>query len=115
MTGTVKDMIEYRLNRAKDTLDDACILAEKNKWNSTINRLYYAANYSVTALLLTSDLRTSTHNGVKSIFSKHFIKTNVIPRNWARSIHSSLLGDKKVITTIYSISGRIRLCLILSL
>jgi hypothetical protein len=29
MTDTKKDLIEYRLNRAKDTLDDAHILAEK--------------------------------------------------------------------------------------
>jgi uncharacterized protein (UPF0332 family) len=43
-------LIEYRLKRAKDTLDDANILAKKNKWNSTINRLYYASYYAVTAL-----------------------------------------------------------------
>lgn len=45
MTGTKKDLINYRLERAKDTLDDANILAEKSKWNSAINRLYYAAYY----------------------------------------------------------------------
>jgi uncharacterized protein (UPF0332 family) len=89
MTGTVKDLIEYRLNRAKDTLDDAYILAEKSKWNSTINRLYYAAYYAVTALLLKSDLRATTHNGVKSNFSKHFIKTNVIPKELGK-IYSQL-------------------------
>ena len=38
-------------SRAKDTLDDARILAEKHKWNSTINRLYYASYYAVMALL----------------------------------------------------------------
>jgi len=85
MTGTIKDLIEYRLNRAKDTLDDAHILAEKNKWNSTINRLYYAAYYAVTALLLKSGLRTTTHNGVKSNFSEHYIKTNMISKELGKS------------------------------
>ena len=89
MTGTLKDLIEYRLNRAKDTLDDAHILAEKSKWNSTINRLYYAAYYAVTALLLKSNIRTSTHNGVKSNFSEHFIKTNVISKEFGK-IYSQL-------------------------
>lgn len=89
MTGTIKDLIEYRLNRAKDTLDDAHILAEKNKWNSAMNRLYYAAYYAVTALLLKSDLRTTTHNGVKSNFSEHFIKTNLISKESGK-IYSQL-------------------------
>ncbi len=31
MTGSKEDLIEYRLFLAKDTLDDAKILAEKNK------------------------------------------------------------------------------------
>lgn len=115
MTGTVKDLIEYRLNRAKDTLDDAYILAENSKWNSTINRLYYAAYYAVTALLLKSDLRTDTHNGVKSNFSEHFIKTKVISKDLGKIYHNSLHGVKRVITMIYSISRRIRSCLILSL
>ncbi len=37
-----KDLITYRLRRAKETLEDAEILAEHYKWNSCINRLYYA-------------------------------------------------------------------------
>ncbi|NLV18312.1 MAG: HEPN domain-containing protein [Bacteroidetes bacterium] len=89
MTGTRKDLIEYRLNRAKDTFDDACILAEKNKWNSSMNRLYYAAYYDVTALLLKADLRTTTHNGVKSNFSEHFIKPNLISKELGK-IYSQL-------------------------
>lgn len=77
MSGTLRDLVNYRLERAKDTLDDARILAEKSKWNSAINRLYYAAYYAITALLLHSDLRATTHNGTKSLFSEHFIKTGV--------------------------------------
>ena len=43
MIGSKDDLIRYRLSRAKDTLDDARILAEREKWNSSINRLYYSA------------------------------------------------------------------------
>ena len=57
MKGTKEDLIKYRLLRARDTLDDARILAEKDKWNSTINRLYYASYYAVMALLLNFDLK----------------------------------------------------------
>lgn len=71
-------MIKYRLFRATDTLDDALILAEKHKWNSAINRLYYAAYYAIIALLLDADLNPTTHNAAKSNFSEYFIKTNII-------------------------------------
>lgn len=79
MKGTKEDLIKYRLSRAKDTFEDAQILAERNKWNSTINRLYYSAYYAVMALLLNSDLKPTTHNGAKSCFSEYFILTNKIP------------------------------------
>ena len=89
MKRTKEDLINYRLLRAKDTFDDAQILAEKNKWNSTINRLYYAAYYAIMALLLNSDLKPTTHNGVKSNFPEYFIKTDKIPKEFGK-IYSQL-------------------------
>lgn len=84
MIGTKEDLIKYRLARAKDTYEDAMILAEKEKWNSTINRLYYSAYYAVIALLLNSDIKPTTHNGAKSNFSEHFIKNGIIPKEMGK-------------------------------
>ncbi|MGC9344217.1 MAG: HEPN domain-containing protein, partial [Bacteroidales bacterium] len=56
------------------------ILAEKGKWNSALNLLYYAAYYAVIALLLSADLKPTTHNGAKSNFSEYFIKTGKIDK-----------------------------------
>lgn len=84
MTGTTRDLVLYRIFRAKDTLDDALILAEKEKWNSTINRLYYAAHYAVIALLLDSGYNPTTHNGAKSNFSEYFVKTGKIEKEFGK-------------------------------
>jgi uncharacterized protein (UPF0332 family) len=89
MKGTKSDLIKYRLLRAKDTFEDAQILAEKNRWNSTINRLYYAAYYAVMAILLSEDLKPATHNGAKSNFTERFIKTSRIPKEYGK-IYSQL-------------------------
>ena len=78
-------MIRYRLARAKDTYEDAEILAEREKWNSTINRLYYSAYYAVMALLLDSDLKPTTHNGAKSNFSEYFIKNGKISKEFGKT------------------------------
>ncbi len=39
MTGSKKDLVKYRLSWAWDTLEDPKILADRKRWNSTINRL----------------------------------------------------------------------------
>jgi uncharacterized protein (UPF0332 family) len=89
MTGTTKDLINYRLVRAKETLEDAKLLAENQRWNSAINRLYYAAYYAVIALLLKENFKSTTHNGAKTKFSEHYIKTGLYPTELGR-IYSQL-------------------------
>lgn len=89
MTDTKQDLIRYRLTRAIDTLTDAEILAEKERWNSTINRLYYAAYYAVMALLMEADIKPTTHNGAKSKFSESFIKTGKINKKYGK-VYSQL-------------------------
>jgi uncharacterized protein (UPF0332 family) len=86
---TKADIIKYRLSRARDTYLDAQILAEKERWNSTINRLYYASYYAVMALLLQSDLKPTTHNGAKSNFSEHFVSKDKISKELGK-IYSQL-------------------------
>lgn len=73
-----EELIAYRLKRAWEAYDDATILAERGKWNSTINRLYYSCFYAATALLIKYNFKTSTHSGVKTILSGSFIKQKAI-------------------------------------
>ena len=54
------------------------MLAENASWNATINRLYYACYYAVSALLLQNDVTTQTHNGLKTQFNLLFVKTGII-------------------------------------
>jgi uncharacterized protein (UPF0332 family) len=75
------ELVTYRLARAKESLEDAQLLAEKARWNAAINRLYYAAFYGVSALLIHSQLNANTHAGARSQFSEHFIKTGIFAKN----------------------------------
>ena len=36
------DYINYRFQRAKESFEEALILAENKHWNTVVNRLYYA-------------------------------------------------------------------------
>lgn len=80
MKGSDKaDLIEYRLNRATETLQEIEIHLENGLFNTAINRLYYASYYAATALLLYNDIKASTHSGVRQMLGLHFIKTGKIP------------------------------------
>ena len=52
------DYIAYRFHRAEESFEEAIILADKGKWNSVINRLYYCCFYAVIALLLKHNIET---------------------------------------------------------
>ena len=78
------DYIKYRFHRAEESLDDALILAEKQKWNSVINRLYYSCYYAVISLLLKHDIESKTHDGARTQFGLHFIKSGKIDKKYGK-------------------------------
>lgn len=46
------ELVTYRIQRAKETLKEVDILIDNQFWTTSINRLYYACFYAVSALLL---------------------------------------------------------------
>jgi len=76
--------IKYRLKRANEALEEATILYENEKWNATINRLYYSCFYAVMALLIQQRIETKTHDGVRNQFGLNFIKNKKIHKEYGR-------------------------------
>jgi uncharacterized protein (UPF0332 family) len=74
----------HRLHRARESLEDARILADAKRWNPSVNRLYYACFYAVSALLAQRGLSSSRHAGVRSLFNQHFVNTGKIAKDQAR-------------------------------
>ena len=84
MTKEQNDYINYRLQRATETLNDARLLAENERWNSSINRLYYACFYAVSALLYSQSIEAKTHKGVRIKFMGEFIKTGIFDKDFGK-------------------------------
>jgi len=74
------DVVRYRLQRAREALEDARVLANASRWSACVNRLYYACFYAVSALLLQDGLSSTKHTGVRSLFNHHFVKTDKVSR-----------------------------------
>lgn len=76
--------VKYRFEKALESFDDAIILAEKGKWNTVINRLYYSCFYAVISLLIKNNINTTTHDGTRSKFGIYYVKTGRIDKKYGK-------------------------------
>ncbi len=86
-------LVSYRLERAKETVQEAMDMLEKDHYNTAINRLYYACYYAVSALLAKNNIQAHTHSGVKQMFGMSFIVNGKLSRSY--NITYSELFDKR--------------------
>ena len=94
MKRSKKDLINYRIHRAWESLEEAQILTQTGHWNTVANRLYYSAFYRVNALFSLHDLTATSHSGVKSEFHKLFIKQEVFDKSLGK-LYSELFDKRQ--------------------
>lgn len=80
----LKALIGYRLRRAIETLEEALLMQRAAHWNACANRLYYAAFYAISALLLIDGHLSTKHSGVKALFNQHYIKPDILGKDIGR-------------------------------
>ena len=80
-------LIEYRLQRAFETLEEADYNSKGGYYNTAVNRLYYSAFYAANALLLSKGISCETHKGVKSMISLHFVRNGILDIEDAKSLN----------------------------
>ena len=71
--------VEYRLQEAREVLEEAQILQAQQKHRGAMNRVYYAMFYAVLALLASRGLSATKHSGAISLFHREFVKPGTIP------------------------------------
>lgn len=72
------------LVRAKKALLAAKTLLEKDLFEDCVSRAYYAVLHAAKAALALSEIEVETHNGVRSMFGLHLVKTGRIEREFAK-------------------------------
>ncbi|MBR2201284.1 MAG: HEPN domain-containing protein, partial [Bacteroidales bacterium] len=61
------------------------LMANDCHYNAAVNRLYYACFYAVQALLVKHGILSSTHAGVKTMLSLHFVSKEVIDVEYGKT------------------------------
>lgn len=87
-------MVRYWWSRAEESLASARREFGAGSFSFAMNRLYYAAFYGASALLMEHDLSFKKHSGVRAAFHQQFIKTGILDPKWGR-LYDQLFGDRQ--------------------
>jgi uncharacterized protein (UPF0332 family) len=84
-----KALIEHRISKAKDAIDDVEFLIKNKRLNLAINRIYYGMFYMLSALALKHGFATSKHQQLIGWFNKEFIATEKLDSKCGEIIHNA--------------------------
>ena len=84
--GTVKDLVLYRVQTAKDDLSSARILLRAGEYKGANNRAYYAVFHAIDAVLSMEPVAFKKHKDVIAYFNKNYVNKDVFSRDMGRKI-----------------------------
>ncbi|MBS1486690.1 MAG: HEPN domain-containing protein [Bacteroidetes bacterium] len=94
MNSPLHEFINYRIEKSEQAYADAKLLAQNERWNACVNRLYYSIYYIVSALALKENIITQTYSGLKSQFNLHFVKTGKVSIEFGK-LYSDLFDSRQ--------------------
>lgn len=85
----------YRLEQAKDNLEEATVLFENNKYKGASNRAYYSIFHAVKAVLALEQTDFKKHSSVIAYFNKEYISKNVFPKELGKRVSEARFYREK--------------------
>lgn len=85
---TRKNIVLYRIEKAKATWDDAIFNIQGKRWNTASNRLYYALFHAASALLISEGILANTHKGFLLQISNHYVRTEILTKEEGKLIRN---------------------------
>ena len=102
---SIKALISYRLESAREKLSAAEYLLEKRHYKDSVSRSYYAIFTAARALLATKRLDSSKHSGVIALFNQHFVKSGEVRKD-ASKWNSTMNKPTMAISISYPLTKR---------
>lgn len=105
MEGSLKELAEYRLERAKEMLSASDNNLKIGEYRTSLNRSYYAVFHAMRSANALKGFDSSKHSGVIAFFTKEYLKTEILDRELAVVIkESSLYREKSDYDDFYAAS-----------
>lgn len=84
--GSVKDLVLYRIESAKEDLASANILFEANAYKAANNRAYYSIFHAINAVHAANRKSYKRHKDAIANFNKDYVRTEIFPRKIGHQI-----------------------------
>ncbi len=88
------DVVRYWWSKAEESLASAQREFDAGAFAFTMNRIYYAAFYAVSAALLDRQTSFKKHSGVRAAFHREFVKNGMLDSNWGK-FYDQLFEDRQ--------------------
>lgn len=89
INGNIIEIVNYRRDKAFETLDDIQKLLKDNMLALAMNRVYYSGFYIVSALSLLDNKKFSKHKMLIGYFNKEYLKSAFVDRKLGRILNDS--------------------------
>ena len=106
MEGSVNELAEYRLTRAKEMLSASKGNLEIGQYKTSLNRSYYAVFHAMRSANALNGFDSSKHSGVIAFFTKEYLKTEILDRKLAVIIKDSSLCREKSDYDDFYVAGK---------
>lgn len=83
---TLIEQLRLMIHKARRSIKATYRNIEVGDYDFASSRAYYAAFYAMETALLTKNLSFSKHAGVISAFNKHFVKSEIFPKDFSKGI-----------------------------
>ena len=95
MEGSLRELAEYRMERAKEMLSAAKDNLEIGQYRTSLNRSYYAIFHAMRAVNILKGFDSSKHSGVIAYFNKEYLKEGIMDKSLSMIVkNSSFLREK---------------------
>ena len=81
-----KELSEYRIQEAKDSLQVAQNCLKEGFYKDAVNRSYYSAFYALKAVLALGEVDFKRHKDVIGYFNREYVAKDVFPKDVGRRL-----------------------------
>lgn len=98
-------LAKYRLEQAKENLEEAIALFDINKYKGANNRAYYSIFHAIKAILALEQVDFKKHSSVIAYFNKNYISKKIFSRELGKRVsEASFFREKSDYVDFYIVT-----------
>lgn len=89
MENSLKELSQYRFDRACQDLNDAKLLLGANSFKSSVNRSYYAIFHALRAVTALDGFDASKHSSVIAYINRNYVKEGIFDKSLSKLLDTA--------------------------